>query len=384
MTPNEPAAHAPAPAASSHHRPDRRVTWVAGSRGDLLLLGPLFQHFKKRLTPGLHHWLLDSGEAGMAAIQARDWLRLVPDEAGDLCHPADEPAIRLSLMIERTESFIRRHKGSHVVFSGWGPTAAATAIYCHARGCRGLWLRPPDPAGLVARLRWEAGLERIIRACVPCVQLWQVPAAPDWGRLIQPGAARPLTVEIPGLRPAAPLVLIAVLRRDWGTLDDATSRLARAAAAWAHARPESDFLILSNLNARLEAPVRSLAGRPDNLILAPPLPYPVYHEALRQARLLLTDSPLIAAEALARRVPTATFGDLPAPPASGGEQAAHPPSRHRPLLPEDLAGASWAAELAAWLDAPPPVSSAEPAPAGDLAGDPVFSSIHGALEQWLA
>lgn len=343
-----------------------RVAWIVASRGDVLTLGPLFQDFTRRHTHGVAHWLFDTGEVGMAAVQARDFIGLIPEESGDLCHPADEPAVRLSLMLGRVESFIRRRKGTHVIFSGFGPSAAATAIYCHARGCRALWLRPPDPAGLVGRLRWESGLERMIHACAPCVELFQIPAAPAFS---VPAAAAPLELELPGLRPGAPLMLIAVLRRDWGYLDDATTRLARAAARWAAARPDADFLVVSNLNARLEGPMRSLPERPANLLLAPPLPYPVYEAALGRARLVLTDSPLIAAQALERAIPTATLGDQSAPASSAAPL-------HHPLLPAEMEGPDWSAELSALLNHPLPPAPRAPAP--------VFAALHEKIEHWLA
>lgn len=357
---------------SSQNQPRaaRRVTWIAATRGDYLLLGPVFMAFKRRQERGVAHWLMDSGEVGMAACQARDWLGLTPDETAELCHPADEPALRLSLMLERSESFIRRRKGSHVIFSGFGPTAAATAIYCHARGCHGLWLRPPDPAGLAGRLRWEAGLERMIRASAPCVEVWQIPGSPDFRAMMAApeAGAPPLEAELPGLRPGAPLVIIAVLRRDWGYMDDATSQVAKAAAAWAKARPQTDFLIISNLNARLEGPVRSLPERPANLLLAPPLPYPVYNAALERAALVLTDAPLIVAEAMGRGVAVAMLGDLAPDRAAGAGYGAA-------LTPGDLASEAWAREMKALLDK---------AESGDRAAAETavkFGDIHGLLRE---
>jgi len=346
----------------------RRSTWLAGTRGELLLLGPAFKALGRTHHQGLHCWLLHSGEQGMAAYQALDFMGFVPDEAAPLCHPADEPAVRLNLMLERAEAFVRQRKGTHIVFTGFGPTAAGAAIYCHARGCRGLWLRPPDPAGLIPRLRWEAGLERLIRACAPCVESWQIPAMPDWSEFQAEGAPlveaeAPLEAEIAGLRAGAPLTLIAVLRREWGYLNDTTSLLARAAAAWSAAMPDADWLVLSNLNARLEGPMRSLKARPENLLIAPPLPYPLYHRLLARARLVVTDSPLIAAEALQRGVPVATLGEIPwdAGEAAAGDEtlALHnddfslSAERNFPIVPAYLQSETWVSEMRRILDSAP-------------------------------
>ncbi|MCL5271158.1 MAG: hypothetical protein M1457_11575, partial [bacterium] len=111
-----------------------RIAWIAGTRGEILLLGPLFQHYIRRSVrnsrPGEPlSWLLTTGEHGMAAWQALDLLNLVPDEAGELCHPADEPAVRLGAMLARAEAFVRQRKATHVVFAGFGPTAAGAALY---------------------------------------------------------------------------------------------------------------------------------------------------------------------------------------------------------------------------------------------------------------
>ena len=284
----------------------------------------------------------------MAAYQALDFLGLIPDETAAICHPADEPAIRLKIMIERAEGFIRQRKGTHVIFTGHGPSAAATAIYCHARGCRGLWLRPPDPAGLIPRLRWEAGLEKIIAACSPCVETRDIASAPDWlayPPLAGQDSTRPLEEEIPGLRPSGDgrrLALIAVLRRDWGYLDDTTSLLARAAGAWAEALPEVDWVVVSNLNARLEGPMRSLARRPDNLLLTPPLPYPVYRKLIDRARLVVTDGPLIGAEALQRGIEVGSLGDLAPNHASGMTPTF---GKNRCLMPADLPSDAWIGQM---------------------------------------
>jgi hypothetical protein len=47
-------------------------------------------------------------------------------------------------------------------------------------------------------------------------------------------------------RPVAPLVLIAVLRRDWGTTS-ALTQLMQHALQWAIERPETDWGIISNV-----------------------------------------------------------------------------------------------------------------------------------------
>lgn len=364
-----------------HTRRVARLTWLAGTRGEVLTLGPAYQALGGKPDPArnLLSWMLQTGENGMAAYQALDFLRLIPSEMAPLCHPADEPAIRLNLMIERAEAFVRQHKGTHAVFAGSGPTAAASAIYCHARGCRGLWLRPYDPAGLIPRLRWESGLERIIRACAPCVQTWQVPGVPDWftlPALAEQAFAGSLENEIPGLRPDAPLVIIAVLRRNWGYLDDTTSRLARAVALWAGAIPEADFLIISNLNARLEGPVRSIKDRPANMLATAPLPYPTYRRLLERTRLVVTDSPMIAAEALERGLPIGSLGDLPP-----DEEMPFSPL-NLPLRPEDLLSEAWVEHLRDVLEKKE--AEAKPATSEEMQAAPsVLRQIQEAIEAWL-
>ena len=109
----------------------RRVGWIAGTRGELLLLGPVFRTLCRRDRAdryGRVGWLLCTGEQGMAAYQALDFLGLAADETSPLCHPADDPAIRLTGMLRRTETTMHRRKLTHVIVTGFGPTAAAAAI----------------------------------------------------------------------------------------------------------------------------------------------------------------------------------------------------------------------------------------------------------------
>jgi len=294
----------------------QRVVWLAGTRGEILLLGPSFKALCRPPAEGGNPraigWLACTGEHGTAAYQTLDALALAPDETGALCHPADDPAVRLRLMLERTESFVHLRRASHVVFAGYGPTAAAAALCCHGRGCRGLWLRPADRLGIIGRLDWEAGLARVIAALAPRVAILDVPAMPDAvaeGLAAAPPSS-PLEAEIPGLRDAAPLALVAIYRREWGvTHGNAASRLIHAAGRWAEAAPERDWVISSTLNMRLEGPFRALERRPANLLRVPPLPYPLWRELLGRAELVLTDSPLIADEALQRAIPVLTLGE---------------------------------------------------------------------------
>jgi UDP-N-acetylglucosamine 2-epimerase len=346
-----------------------RVVWLAGTRGELLSLGPLFLECQRRALPGGPlHWFMVTGEQGMAAQQALDGIGLQPDEIAPLCHPADEPTVRLHSMLERVETFARRRKATHFLFSGFGPTAVASALACHARGDAGLWLRPADPAGVIGRLALESGYARVIEACAPRVTGLGLPA-PDAMESPTAGRAAERWVpeeEIEGLRADAPAALISLQRREWGIQQSVTKSLARAAAGWATAHPELDWLVLSNLNAALEGPLRALDPRPANLLIAPPLPYPLWRALLGQARWVLTDSPRMAAEALAAGVATAVLGDLP-PTAAGGAAA-------RQWMPEDLIGDA-AVELELGREANPvPVRRAE-ATTND--------GVSHAIEAWL-
>lgn len=312
----------------------------------------------------------------MAAYQALDALELVADEHSPLCHPADDPAIRLIEVLRRVEVFMHRRKVSCAVFSGFGPTAAASAICCHARGCRGLWLRPPDPAGLVPRLRLEAGLERLISATAPVVQTWQAPEMPPLGNGHGGGGGdlrADLTQEVPGLRGEAPSVLIAVLRREWGTLSKTTSVLARAATRWAAGVPEVDWLVSSNLNMRMEGPLRALKDRPANLLIVPPLPYAVFRSLLARTRVVLTDSALIAGEALRSGKPVAALADEP------GDPPGDVSGLVRPLTPEDLDGEA----TAAWISKKIGEQGDARIMASDWA-DSAGGSMTKAIETWLA
>nr|AIA14259.1 Unknown Function [uncultured bacterium] len=289
-------------------RKQYRVVWLAGTRGELLLLAPFLQAFKQQLiVDGPIHFLFDTGEHGMAMQQTMDFLKLCADETAPLLHPADEPSVRLQEVLERVEAFTRQRKASHLILTGYGASATAASLLCHTRGSRALWLRPADPAGVIETLELESGYCRIISACGPRVKIADLP-------ILQPQVdlkadQYDLREELPGVRGDAPLALIAVLRREWGMRNDTTSALVRRAAEWARHRPEIDFVFLSNLNARLESPFRSLRERPLNLLIAPPLPYPLYRELLNHAIFMLTDSPLFAADALGTSIPLITLGD---------------------------------------------------------------------------
>ncbi len=353
-----------------------RVLWVAGRRGEILLLGPVHQRLARTAGVKPTAWFLGTGEDGTAAYQALDFLGLRPDEVGPLCHPAEQPAVRLTILLERIETFMRRRKGQRLIFTGCGPAAAAAAICCHARGNPGLWLRPADPAGLIPRLRWEAGLARIVEACVPAVTIIDVEPVPDLTRLagMSPATAgestspsRPVESEIPGLRPAPPRILWAVLRRDWGMFSDTEARLARALGAAAAARPEVDFVVLSNLNAMLERPLASLKHKPDNLLVTPPLPYPVYRGLLGGCAGVTTDSASIASEALAIGKPVAALGELPG--AGATELLA-------PCVPADLNGPPWVD----WIER---AVGREPISKPAVAAEPWLDRVGAAVGEWL-
>lgn len=228
-------------------------------------------------NPGL--WL-STEEQGMALAQVLDHLAIIPHESAPQCHPAEEPAQRLSIMLARAESFARQRRARTVIAAGWGPTAVGMALFAHSRGGGGVWLRPPDPAGLTARLGWESGNERVIRACGTAVRVIELDAQPWRSGDASEGDAKPdkadieaeLRLQLPGLDLAAPRVLVAVLRREWGVFDDKFTRLARASARWATERPATHFVLLSHLNSRLERPFRSIEYPPPTCTSRPPCP----------------------------------------------------------------------------------------------------------------
>ena len=119
-----------------------------------------------------------------------------------------------------------------------------------------------------------------------------------------------LESEIPGLASGRPLGLVAMGRREWVTFESTPRKVAKAAAAWAEAFPQVEWVFLSNLNMNLEGPFRALDPRPANLYIVPPLPYPVWRAALEKAAVVVTDSHGIAAEALERRVGVAALGEI--------------------------------------------------------------------------
>ncbi len=342
-----------------------RVLWIGGRRGEILLLGPLFARLRTDRS-----WWLTTGEDGTAAIQALDALALRPDETAPLCHPADQPGVRLTLMMDRIEAFMRQRKGTRLIFCGYGPAAAAAALCCHARATPGLWLRPADPAALLPRLRWEAGLDRVAQACAPVVRTLELPPAPDWRALVPPAPAPP-EAESPGLRPGAPRLVWATLRREWGLFGNTAVQLMRALADQAAARPDADFVVLSNLNAMYEKPLAMLRQQAPNLLHAPPLPPALYMDLLAGSSAVLTDSPLVAADALALGRPLAALGESPAAPPL-------PPPNVHPLLAADILDGTWRDWLAQALGAP---SSAPPAPADPAAW---LAQLTRAVSDWLA
>ena len=361
-------------------RPERspRTGWIGGRRGEILLLGPIFARLgspSRPGRPGARSWWLATGEDGMAAFQALDALGPLPDETAPLCHPADQPAIRLKILIERIESFMRRRKLNRLIFAGVGPAAAAAALTCHARRTPGLWLRPADPTGLIGRLAWESGLERVIGACAPIVRRLDLPPAPDWRRLC--GAAgrderADAGHEADGLRPGADRVIWATLRREWGLMGTIGPMLRRLAAA-AAARPGIDFVVLSNLNATLERPLAALRRDTPNLLIAPPLPVGVYMDLLESSSGVLTDSPMIAADGLGLGRPVAALGEI-----ESAEAPADPLAR--PMTPRSVGGG----ELSAWIDAAPGLPRA-PAFADPALADPARWSeeLAGAIDKWI-
>lgn len=302
-----------------------RVEWIAGTRAEILALGPLFprDRIPRAADPkGAGHRFLFAAEHGMAGYQALDFLGLRPHETLEIRHPAEDPAIRLRGLMEGIEAEVRRRRATHLVFSGFGPTAAACALTAHARGCRTLWIRPLDSARLVGRLRWEAGLTATLEGLAATARAFDEREGaagrassailPLDASLLEFAAPEPARegVALAGLRDSAPVALVAVGRRIWG-MTGLFARLATAVAGAAAARPETEWIVASALDARLEGSVRSLEAAPPNLHLVPPMPPEEYAALLARARFVLTDSPHVASDAIAGGVPVAALGEVP-------------------------------------------------------------------------
>ena len=52
----------------NHARERVRAAWIAGTRGEILLLGPAFKAIHRAGPPTPHGWMLATGEQGMAAF----------------------------------------------------------------------------------------------------------------------------------------------------------------------------------------------------------------------------------------------------------------------------------------------------------------------------
>lgn len=287
-------------------RATSRMAWYAGTRSEALLLGPQFLQFRaRRLGPETHR-LITTGEQGTQLIQALDAMRLRPDDAMELLAPDDDPAIRLRKLLETIEQDARRHRSTHFIFSGFGPTAAACAMVAHARHCSALWLRPADPCDLIARSRWESGLARMIES-LECVTVESCTA------LASDAVAASAQVEIEGRRPDAPFILISVGRAEWGW-NGVLGKLVHALAGLAASMPEADVLVLLSMDMRLHAPLRSLENRPQNLLSISPLPPGDYSTLLAKARIMLTDSPHVGADCIARGIPVLALGEIVSKP----------------------------------------------------------------------
>jgi len=278
------------------------MAWYAGTRSEALLLGPQFLQFRARKLGPETHRLITTGEQGTQLIQALDAMHLRPDDSMELLAPDDDPAIRLRKLLGTIEQDARRHRSTHFIFSGFGPTAAACAMVAHARHCSALWLRPADPCGLLARSRWESGLARMIES-LECVTVETCTA------LASDAVAASAQVEIEGRRPGAPLILVSVGRAEWGW-NGVLGKLVHALAGLAAAMPEADILVLLSMDMRLHAPLRSLENRPPNLLSTSPLPPGDYAALLADAHVMLTDSPHVGADCIARGIPVLALGEI--------------------------------------------------------------------------
>lgn len=329
-------------------RGPRRILWLAGTRGEALHLGSLFKRFhaaERALgrASRTEHRLLLTGDQGTPAHQALDSLGLEPHEEFELRHPAEDPALRLNGILEGIERASRRGRAHALVFAGAGPTAMAAALVAHARPCRAIRLRPFDPAGLGARMRWEAGHARAIEALVEprdTIEIGCAPiellegAVPRGGGILVPDfvarASHPCEPTLHG-ESARPIAIVALGRRQWGW-NGMYARLADVVAGWARARPDADFLVVSSLDARQEGPFRSLPDPPPNLVFAPPMGFATWRHLLEtRARVVVTDAAGSAADALARGVGVVAVGET-----ETGDP--NPSIRTIAALPASLAG----------------------------------------------
>lgn len=269
---------------------------------------------------GVEHLTQHTGEHEMAARQIHDALDLIPDREDPYAHPADEPVVRLNQMIERAESFFRRYRLTHAVCAGTGATAAAVALVARSRRVPVCWLRPSDRTGLIERFDWEASLERLIRSQSPSMQIIEDATFGALGKLRSTEHPVDLARQIEGFDPTRPYKIIAVQRRLWGGMsgDKTIGHCMRALAAWAEREPGTQWAVLSLLYGRWERPLREWRQAPEGIIMVPPLPYAVYRALLAGAGGILTDSPLIAEDALNASVPVLSLGESEAPrPAAG-------------------------------------------------------------------
>lgn len=288
-----------------------RVVWFAATRSETLQLGPLFNRLGRDPAVRDFHSFAFLAEHGLPAEQALDSLGIHPHDRFEVRSPDEDPGIRLGELLGDVERITRRRRATHILTAGFGPTAAAASLVAHSRLCRGLWIRPRDPAGLNELRPWERGLERFVRAnegmriLEPDVSGIACEAAP---------VAPPLDL-ISGLRPGAPLVLVALTRWHWGVYSGHPAIL-RGLFGLAAAMPESDFVLIRTLDPRFEGPLRALSGGETNLHSTLPLPPGDYRRLLAASVGVITDSPLIAAEA--RRPVLFIAETAPNTPSAGG------------------------------------------------------------------
>lgn len=365
--------------------PTRRMIWAAGTRGELLQLGPLYLKFVASRAPGVEHSFVLTGEQGMAVYQALDGMGLRPHVECDLKHPGDDSTIRLHAVMGDLEQVARDRRATHMIFAGRGSTAAAAALVAHCRPCRAIWLRPEDAAGLVARLPWEAGMENMIASLTPPDRRVDTPSdfdlhalrthAAAWGgQIAEPDAAG---AAIEGRRPGAPSLLVSVNRRLWG-MTQFFGPLVKAAADWARACPGADVVVFSAMDMRIEGLVRSMKNRPANLLLGQPLPLPAYLGLLRATGAVVTDSPTLASMALAREIGVVAVGQIAA-----GDRPS--PAGVRDVVEAQISDSGISAFLAGALAgrAAHPERAAPETATATTPDERALLDIHARIEAWL-
>lgn len=284
-----------------------RIAWIAGTRGEVLQLGPPYRRFQEKWRKIeraglLQHRFIYTSEQGTAGHQALDFLGIAPHAAFELLSPGDDSGVRLQRLLDGLEKELRQHRTSHAIFAGCSASSVAAGLICHSRPCQGIWLKPFDPAELIDRFQWESGNMRILQSLQPTVT-----SIPSWHCTAE--AARPFienrNIEIE----KAPSVLILLGRRLWGMRGD-FGHFARAIGEWARRFREVQWVVITALDQRLDSPLRTMKDRPPNLVQLAPLPFDAFDSLLANCLAVVTDSHSLASDAVVQGIPSIAVGEM--------------------------------------------------------------------------